>query len=139
MCFVIQLMKDAHKNISIASSNVWILQNFEHICTSISRVLPCHKFGIHVLYMRRNTKGGVRKLILIVINSGAENLKKSRQKNSWNQINLFFLREIAFLAVLTFFPSSKIHFCPFLKLQKNGIWSKIIFLKLVYLISLDFF
>ena len=30
-----------------------------------------------------------------------------------------FFREIAFLAVL---PSSKIHFWPFLKLEKNGIW-----------------
>ena len=33
-----------------------------------------------------------------------------RQKN--------FFREIAFLAVLNFFPSSKIDFWPFLKLQK---------------------
>ena len=47
---------------------------------------------------------------------GEENLKKSRpKKNSWNQINQFFFREIAFLAV---FPSSKIDFWPFLKWQK---------------------
>ena len=31
---------------------------------------------------------------------------------------------IAFLAVLNFVPSSKIDFWPFLKLQKNGFWSK---------------
>ena len=34
------------------------------------------------------------------------------------------LTEIAFLAVLNFFPSSKMDFRLFLKLQKNGIWSK---------------
>ena len=47
--------------------------------------------------------------------------KKSWQKNSWNQILVNqkkFFREIAFLAVLNFFPSSKIDFLPFLKLQK---------------------
>ena len=38
-----------------------------------------------------------------------ENLKKFRQKKT---------REIAFLAVLNFFHSSKIDFWPFLKLQK---------------------
>ena len=34
-------------------------------------------------------------------------------------------REIAFLAVLNFFPSSKIDFWPFLKLQKMEIGQKI--------------
>ena len=46
--------------------------------------------------------------------SGPENLKKSRQKT----------REIAFLAVLIFFPSSKIDFWPFLKLQKMEFSTK---------------
>ena len=52
-------MKGAHKTfLYIVSSNlhVLILQNFEHICTAVllSRLLPCHKFEIHVLYMRPN-------------------------------------------------------------------------------------
>ena len=41
----------------------------------------------------------------------AKKLVKSKKSN-------FFFREIAFLAVLNFFPSSKIDFWPFLKLQK---------------------
>ena len=58
--------------------------------------------------------------------SGPENLKKSSQKNSWNQINQnLFFREIAFLAVLNFFPSSKIDFWPCLKLQKMEFGEKI--------------
>ena len=44
-------------------------------------------------------------------------------------------REIVFLSVLNIFPVQKIDFRPFLKLQKNGIWSKICFVKLIYLIS----
>ena len=41
--------------------------------------------------------------------------KTARQKKSKS---IFFLGEIAFLAVLNFFPSSKIDFWTFLKVQK---------------------
>ena len=57
ICFCYRIMKDAHKNISIhCELHVLILQNFEHICTAVllSRLLPCHKLEIHVLYMRPN-------------------------------------------------------------------------------------
>ena len=43
--------------------------------------------------------------------SEPENLKQSRQKNSWNQINQF--HEIACLAVLNFFPVQKLIFGHF--------------------------
>ena len=52
-----------------------------------------------------------------LVYSGPENLKKSRQKNSWNQIN-----EFAFLAVLNFFPVQKFifgHFGNFENLVKK--------------------
>ena len=56
------------------------------------------------------------------ISQQARKLKKSRQKNSWNQINQFFF--------------VKLHFWPFLKLQKMEFGQKkIFFLKLNYLIS----
>ena len=45
-----------------------------------------------------------------------------------------FFHEIAFLAVLNFFPSSKIDFWPFLKLQKMDFGQKHFFIKLIYLI-----
>ena len=57
--------------------------------------------------------------IFCTIHSGPENFKKSRQKNSLNQINNFFLHEIAFPVVLKFFPIQKL----ILTLQKKGIWS----------------
>ena len=41
------------------------------------------------------------------------NLKNSRQKTSWNQINQIFFCEIAFLAVLYFFPVQKLIFGHF--------------------------
>ena len=49
----------------------------------------------------------------LIAHGGPENFKTSRQKKTSNQI---FFREIAFLAVLNFFPSSKIVFWPFWKL-----------------------
>ena len=60
----------------------------------------------------------------ISFHSGPENLKKSRQKNSWNTISQKNFREIAFLAVLNFFPCSKIYFWPFLKWQKMKFGQK---------------
>ena len=63
-----------------------------------------------------------------------ENLKKSRQKNSWNQINHFFLWNCIF-GSFKLFPSSKIDFWPFLKLQKMEFGKKKKFVKLIYLIS----
>ena len=74
--------------------------------------------------------------IILPNHNGPENLKKSRQKNSWNQIRIIFFREIAFLAV---FPGAKIDFWPFFKLQKWNLVKKIFFVKLMYLISRVFF
>ena len=55
-----------------------------------------------------------------------ENLKKSRQKNSWNQIKPnFFFREIAFLAVLNFFPVQKLIFGHFWNCKKWNLVKKI--------------
>jgi len=50
---------------------------------------------------------------------GPENIKKFREKKlvKLNKSKIFF-REIKFLAVLNFFPTSKIDFWSFLKLQK---------------------
>ena len=61
----------------------------------------------------------VNKNEFLKVSGRPENLKKSRQKKlvKSNKSKKFF-REIAFLAVLNFFPSSKIDFWPFLKLQK---------------------
>ena len=51
--------------------------------------------------------------------SGPENLKKCRQKNSWNQINHNFFSLNCIFGGFKLFPSSKIDFWPFLKLQKK--------------------
>ena len=73
---------------------------------------------------------------------GPEKLKKSRHKNSWNQINQFFSWN-CILAVLNFFHSSKIDFWPFLKLQemkfgqKNYLWNWFIWFHEFF--GLDFF
>ena len=58
-----------------------------------------------------------------MLHSGPENLKMSRQKNSWNQINQFFFVKLL-LEVLNFFPRSKIDFWPFFKLQKMDFCQK---------------
>ena len=73
------------------------------------------------------------------IHSGPEKLKKTRQKKlvKSNKSNKVF-REIAFLAVLNFFPVQKWNLAIF-EIAKNGIWSKIFFVKLIYLISRGFF
>ena len=55
--------------------------------------------------------------------SGPENLKKSRQKNSWNQKKI---REISFLTVLNFVLVQKLIFGHFWNCKKNN------FLKLIY-------
>ena len=49
---------------------------------------------------------------------GPENLKKSRQKNSWNQINQNVFTWNCISGSFKLFLSSKIDFWPFLKLQK---------------------
>ena len=56
--------------------------------------------------------------------SGPENLKKSRQKNSWNQINRTFFPWNCIFGSFKLFPSSKIDFWPFLKLQKWNLAKK---------------
>ena len=75
----------------------------------------------------------------IVLHSGPENLKKSRQKNSWNQINQFHERIHIFswnsnnffswnctFGSFNLFPSSKIDFWPFLQLQTMEFGQKFI-------------
>ena len=59
--------------------------------------------------------------------AGPENFKKSRQKKLVKSNTSIIFREIAFLAVLNLFPSSKIDFWPFLKLQKMEFGQKISF------------
>ena len=61
----------------------------------------------------------------LAAHSGPENLKKSRQKNLWNQINPIFFREIAFLAVLNFFPLKKIILGHFWNCKKWNLVKKI--------------
>ena len=51
----------------------------------------------------------------------------------WNQ--KFFFVKLHFWQFLNFSPSSKIDFCPFLKLQKMEFGEKNFFVKLIYLIS----
>ena len=62
--------------------------------------------------------------------SGPENLK-----NSWNQINKNFFREITFLAVLHFFPVQKLNFGHFWNCKKWNLAKKNNYVKLIYLIS----
>ena len=64
--------------------------------------------------------------------------KLQAKKNSWNQINPIFFREIAFLAVLNFFPVQKLIFSHFLNCKKWKLAKKN-FVKLIYLISRVFF
>ena len=68
---------------------------------------------------------------MVSIHSGPENLKKSRQKNSWNQKIISWN---CIFGSFKLFPSSKIDFWPFLKLQKMEFGQKKIFLW-TYLIS----
>ena len=51
--------------------------------------------------------------------SRLEILKKSRQKNSWNQINQIIFSWNCIFGSFQLFPSSKMDFWPFLKLQKK--------------------
>ena len=67
-----------------------------------------------------------------IAHSGPEILKKSRQKNSWIQINQ---KIFSSNCIFGSFPSSKIDFWPILKLQKMEFGQKKLFLKLIYLFS----
>ena len=63
--------------------------------------------------------------MFLIIYSRPENLIKSRQKNSWKQINqIFFSREIALLAVLNFFPVQKLSFGHFWNCKKWNLVKK---------------
>ena len=66
-------------------------------------------------------------LFEIFSHSGPENLKKSRQKNSKNQEKKFTWNCI--FGSFKLFPSSKIDFWPFLKLQKMEFDQKKIFFR----------
>ena len=65
--------------------------------------------------------GGAEKLTPALPHSGPENLKKSRQKNSWNQINPKKFPRNCIFGSFKLFPSSKIDFWSFLELQKMKI------------------
>ena len=54
----------------------------------------------------------------------ARKFKKVQAKKLVKSNKLIFFREIAFLAVLNFFPGSNIDFWPFLKLQKMEFGQK---------------
>ena len=59
------------------------------------------------------------------MHSEPENLKKVQANKKLVKTNKsFFFREIAFLAVLNFFPVQKFDFWPFLNLQKMEFGQK---------------
>ena len=60
--------------------------------------------------------------------SGPENFKKSRQKNFWNQINLFYFSWNCIFGVFNFFLLQKLIFVHFWKLQKMEFGQKLIYL-----------
>ena len=66
----------------------------------------------------------IGKGIIRIINTQEIKIK-SKQKLVKSNKSKIFLREIAFLAVLKLFPSSKIDNWPFLKLQKMDFGEKI--------------
>ena len=49
-------------------------------------------------------------------------LKKVQTKNSWNQINQIFFREITFLAVLNIFLVQKLNFVHFSQCKKGPVF-----------------
>ena len=65
--------------------------------------------------------------LFIEVHSGPENLKKSRQKNSWNQINQKIFSWNCIFGSIKFFPTSKIDFLVIFKIEKNGFWAKTFF------------
>ena len=64
-------------------------------------------------------------IVSVLFHSRPENFKKSRQKNSWNQINQF--RELWSFGSFKFFPSSTIGFLAIIemKLQKINFFREI--------------
>ena len=75
----------------------------------------------------------------VKLHSGPENFKKSSQKNSWNQINPIFFREIAFLPVLNFFPIQKLIFGHFWNCKKEKKICEIDLFDFTSFFGLDFF
>ena len=71
------------------------------------------------------------KLFQCALHGGPENLKNSRPKNSRNQINQFFFREIAFFCHFKNGQKSIFEYGKSLKLLKCNFTKK----KLIYLIS----
>ena len=71
-----------------------------------------------------------------ILHSRPDNLKRSRQKNSWNPIiKKFFFVKLHFWT----FSQFKNSFLAIFEIAKNGIWSKKFIVKLIYLISQVFF
>ena len=99
---------------------------------SFSTYLLCF-FGPSQLLLKQNTIAMVSvwwseiNIILwccsLSCTAGQKIKKKSRQKNSWNQINQIFF---SWNCIFGSFPSSKIDFWPFLKSQKMEFAQKII-------------
>ena len=75
---------------------------------------------------------------IIIITQWVRKFKKVQAKKlvKSNKSKKFF-RENAFVAVLKIFPVQKLILAIF-EIAKNGIWSKNLFVKLIYLISRAF-
>ena len=78
------------------------------------------------LFLFQTLKNYVGKISIeyLLLHSGPENLKRSKKKNSWNQINQFFFSWNCIFGSFKLFPSSKIDVWPFLKLQKMEFGQK---------------
>ena len=74
--------------------------------------------------LKKNLYSNLRLQLHLFI--GTHRIFKKVQAKKLVKLNksIFFPREIAFLAVLKLFPSSKIDFWPFLKLQKKYFCQK---------------
>ena len=59
-----------------------------------------------------------------MVTQRARKFKKVQAKKLVKSNESIFFREIAFLAVLNFFPVQKLIFLAIFEIAKNGIWSK---------------
>ena len=118
------------KNVSECVKNVvsWVSQVGDKVGKGTSALidaLPSLKEDHHVVMVRYfflfTLQKNISRLFTIYLpaTQRARKFKKVQTKKlvKANKSNIFF-RDIAILAVLNFFPSSKICFWPFLKLQK---------------------
>ena len=80
--------------------------------------------SLHVWDTNHHPNSTQWSILQILLHNGPENLKKSRQKNSRNQINQKKISWIFICGSLKLFPSSKFDFWAIFEIAKNGIWSK---------------